>query len=173
MHNKIPGNRSRKTFIEELIVDSFSFHWGKNEKNILKWACHFFYSYLNETKKSTANSYNLISCYFLAKSKGKQLWNKTKFKLIPKLKNKLTNGHGGMIIQLRAVIFEKIRNELLLPLKIISLHFSSQHVGGPKYQDLQKQLSGHLHREHFFLTCDLSKALTNNKKMPNGLTTGL
>ena len=32
------------------------------------------------------------------KSKGKQLWNKTKFKLIRKRKNKLTNGHGGMII---------------------------------------------------------------------------
>ena len=42
--------------------------------------------------------------------KGKQLWNKAKFKLIRKRKNKLTNGQGEMIIQLWAAIFERIRN---------------------------------------------------------------
>ena len=36
--------------------------------------------------------------------------NKAKFKLIQKSKNKLSNGHGGMIIQLRADIFERIQN---------------------------------------------------------------
>ena len=43
---------------------------------------------------STVNSYNLISDHFHAKLKGKQL----------------TDGHGGIIIQLRAAIFEGIRN---------------------------------------------------------------
>ena len=40
----------------------------------------------------------------------KELRNEAKFKFIRKRKNKLTNGHGGMIIQLRGAIFEKIRN---------------------------------------------------------------
>ena len=61
-------------------------------------------------KKSTVNSYNLISNHFYAKLKGNQLRNEAKFKFIRKRKNKLTNGHGGMIIQLRATIFERIRN---------------------------------------------------------------
>ena len=39
---------------------------------------------------------------FSCKLKGNQLRNEAKFKLIRKRKNKLTNGHGGMIIQLRA-----------------------------------------------------------------------
>ena len=70
----------------------------------------FFHSYLNNTKKSTVNSYNLISNHFHIKLKEKQLRNAAKFKFIRKRKNKLTNGHGGMIIQLRAAIFERIRN---------------------------------------------------------------
>ena len=64
----------------------------------------------NEKKKSTVNSYNLISNHFHAKLKGKRLQNEAKFKFIQKRKNKLTNGHGGMIIKLRAVIFERIRD---------------------------------------------------------------
>ena len=36
--------------------------------------------------------------------------NEAKFKLIQKRKNKLTSSHGGMIIQLRAAIFKRIRN---------------------------------------------------------------
>ena len=60
-------------------------------------------------KKSTVNSYNLISNHCHAKLKGKQLRNEAKFKFIRKHKNKLTNGHGGMIKH-RAAIFERIRN---------------------------------------------------------------
>ena len=79
---------------------------------ILKCARRFFFhSYLNEMKKkSTVSSYNLISDHFHAKLKGKQLRNEAKFKLIRKRKNKLTNGHGGKIIQLRAAIFKRVRN---------------------------------------------------------------
>ena len=36
--------------------------------------------------------------------------NKATFKLIRKHKNKHTNGQGGIIIQLRAAIFERIPN---------------------------------------------------------------
>ena len=61
-------------------------------------------------KKSTVVSYNLISYHFHTKFKDKQPENKTNFKLNRKRKNKLTNGHGGVIIQLRAAIFERIRN---------------------------------------------------------------
>ena len=58
-----------------------------------KCARRFFHLYLNETKKkSTVNSYNLISNHFHAKLKGKQFRNEAKFKFIPKRKNKLTNG---------------------------------------------------------------------------------
>ena len=63
----------------------------KRKPAILKCARRFFHSYLIETKKkSTVNSYNLISNHFHAKLMGKQLRNEAKFKL----KNKLTNGHG-------------------------------------------------------------------------------
>ena len=61
-------------------------------------------------KQSTVSSYNLISNHFHAKLQEKQLWNKAKFKLIRKCKNKLTNSHGGMIIQLWAANFGRIRN---------------------------------------------------------------
>ena len=69
--------------------------------------------------KSTVNSYSLISYHFHAKSKGKQLWNKTKFKLIWKHKNKLNNSHGRMIIQLGAAIFERIRNVQIQDLQTV------------------------------------------------------
>ena len=61
-------------------------------------------------KKSTVNSYYLISNNFHAKRRGKQLWNRAKFKLTRKRKKKLINGHGGMIIQLRTAIIERIQN---------------------------------------------------------------
>ena len=96
-------------FHYELIVEVFffffffSFPWDTNEKAdvnivmpaILKCACPFFpflfHSYLNETKKkSIVDSFNLISYYFHAKSKGKRIWNKSKLKLIWERKNKLT-----------------------------------------------------------------------------------
>ena len=40
---------------------------------LLKCSCQVFYSYLNEMKKSTVSSYNLISNHFNEKLKGKQL----------------------------------------------------------------------------------------------------
>ena len=71
-------------------------------------------------KKSTVNSDNLISKnHFHAKLKGKQLRNEAKFKFIRKRKNKLTNGHGGMIIQLGAAIFERIRNVQIQALQTV------------------------------------------------------
>ena len=88
----------------------FSFHWG-----------------MNETKKYQLSILIiLISNHFHAKLKRKQLWNKAKFKLIRKSKNKLTNGHGGMIIQLRADIFERIQNvqiQALEPVFLFSFFF--------------------------------------------------
>ena len=118
----------------------FSFHWGMNEKTdvhivwrayetitSLKWN-----DYLNETNKSTVNYYNLILNHFHAKRKGKQLWNKTKFKLIQKRKNELTNAHGGMIIQFWAALKESEMSKYRL-FKLFSfvyiiaifMHFSS------------------------------------------------
>ena len=76
-------------------------------------------------KKSTVSSYNLISCYIHTKSKGKQPWNKTKFKLNRKRKNKLTNGHGGVIIQRRAAIFERIRNAQIKAVQTVSFSLLS------------------------------------------------
>ena len=70
----------------------------------------FFIHTSRKRKKSIVVSYNLISYHFHAKSKGKQPLNKTIFKLNRRRKNKLTNGHGEVIIQLRAAIFERIRN---------------------------------------------------------------
>ena len=86
---------------------------------MLKCARRFYHSYLNETKKSSVSSYNLISNHFHAKLQGKQLRNEAKFKFIRKLKNKLTNGHGGMIIQLRAAIFERTRNVQIQALQTV------------------------------------------------------
>ena len=57
--------------------------------------------------------------------KGKQLWNKAKFKLIRKRKNKLTNGQCGMIIQLRAAIFAGIRNVQIQALQTVFISFLS------------------------------------------------
>ena len=79
----------------------------------------------NEKKKSTVNSNNLISNHFHAKLKGKQLRNEAKFKFIRKRKNKLTNGHGGMIIQLRVAIFERIRNVQIQALQTVFICFLS------------------------------------------------
>ena len=62
-------------------------------------------------KQSTVNTYSSISSHFHTKLKGKHLRKAAEFKFIPKRKNKLANGHGGKIIQLRAVIFEGIRND--------------------------------------------------------------
>ena len=69
--------------------------------------------------ESNVNSYNLISSHFHTKLKGKQLRNEAKFKFIRKRKNKLTNSHGGMIIQLRAVISERIRNVQIQALQTV------------------------------------------------------
>ena len=75
-----------------------------------KRCAHCMVGVARHTKMCTSFFFILISNNFHAKLKGKQLRNKEKFKFIRKRKNKLTNGHGGMIIQLRAAIFERIRN---------------------------------------------------------------
>ena len=90
-------------------------------------ACHtkicmsFFFIHTSmKWKKSTVNSSNLISNHFHAKFQGKQLWNKVKFKLNRKRKNKLTNnGQGGMIIKFQAAIFERIRNVQIQALQTV------------------------------------------------------
>ena len=53
------------------------------------------------------------------------LYDKTKFKLNRKRKNKLTNGNGGVIIQLRAAIFERIRNAQINAVQIVSIFLVS------------------------------------------------
>ena len=63
----------------------------------------FFIHTSTKRKKSTVSSYNLISNHFHAKLQGKQL----------------TNGHGGMIIQFRAAIFERIRNVQIQALQTV------------------------------------------------------
>ena len=85
----------------------------------------FFIHTSRKRKKSTVNSYNLILYHFHTKSKGKQPYNKTKFKLNRKRKNKLTNGHGGVIIQLRAAIFERIRNAPIKAFQTVSISLLS------------------------------------------------
>ena len=50
---------------------------------------------------------------------------KTKFELKRKRKNKLTNGHGGVIIQLRAAIFERIRNAQIKTVQTVSISLLS------------------------------------------------
>ena len=67
-------------------------------------------SYVNETKKSPVSSYNLISNHFHENFREKSFKMKRNLDSSEKHKNKLTNGNGGMIIQLRAAIFEIIRN---------------------------------------------------------------
>ena len=79
----------------------------------------FFIHTSTKWKKSTVNSYNIISNHFHAKLKRKQLRNEVKFKFIRKRKNKLTNGHGGVIIQLRAAIFERIGNVQIQALETV------------------------------------------------------
>ena len=81
--------------------------------------CFCFAHTSMKRRKSTINSYNLISNHFHAKRNGKQLCNKAKFKLIQMRKNKLTNGQGEMIIKLRAAIFEIIRNVRIPALQIV------------------------------------------------------
>ena len=99
---------------------SLKYEW----KNRHARTCRFFHSYLKETKKtSTVNSYNLISYHFHTKSKGKEPQTKTKFKLNRKHKNKLTNGHGGVIIQLRAAIFERIWNAQIKAVETVPFLF--------------------------------------------------
>ena len=86
----------------------FSFRWGMNEKTdvhiVWRVARHtkmctsvIFIHTSTKRKKSTVNSYNLISNHFYAKLKGNQLRNEAKFKFIRKRKNKPTNGHGGWL----------------------------------------------------------------------------
>ena len=58
-------------------------------------------------------------------SKGKLPYDKTKFKLNRKRKNKLTNGHGGVIIQLRAAIFERTRNAQIKAVQTVSIFLLS------------------------------------------------
>ena len=76
-------------------------------------------------EKNKLSIHNLISYHFHTKSKGKQPSNKTKFKLKGKRKNKLTNGHGGVIIQLRAAIFERIRNAQIKAVQTVSMSLLS------------------------------------------------
>ena len=116
--------------VQYLIIDcccffvSLRYEWKKNDVHItcmciLKCARLFFIHTSVKRKKSTVNSYNLISNHFHAKLKGKQLWNKAKFKLIRKRKNKLTNGQVRRIIQLRAAIFKRIRNVQMQALQTV------------------------------------------------------
>ena len=42
-----------------------------------------------------------------------------------KRKNKLTDGHGGVIIQLRAAIFERIRNAQVKAVQTVSISLLS------------------------------------------------
>ena len=86
--------------------------------------CFSFIPQLNE-KKSTVNSYNLISYHFQTNFKEKQPLNKTKFKLNRKRKNKRTNGHGGVIFQLRKDIFERIRNTQIKAVQTVSISLLS------------------------------------------------
>ena len=94
-----------------MIVDVFCFTevWMKKLTCTIVWRAQpvsftkmctsmFFIHTSMKRNKSFVSSYNLISNHFQAKLKGKQLWNKAKFKLARKRKNKLTNGQGGMII---------------------------------------------------------------------------
>ena len=76
-------------------------------------------------KKSIVSSYNLISYHFHTKFKGKQSQNKTNFKLNRKRKNKLTNDQGGVIIQLRAAIFERIQNAQIKAVQTVSISLLS------------------------------------------------
>ena len=85
----------------------------------------FFIYTSRKRKKSTVNSYNLISYHFHTKSKGKQQYSKTEFKLNRKRKNKLTNDHGGVIIQLQAAIFERIRNAQIKAVQTVSISLLS------------------------------------------------
>ena len=79
----------------------------------------FFIHTSKKRKQSAVSSYNLISNHFHANIKGKQLRNEAKFKLIRKRKNKHTSGHDRMIIQLRAAIFERIRNVQMQALQTV------------------------------------------------------
>ena len=51
--------------------------------------------------------------------------NSFEIKLIGERKNKLTNGHGGMIIQLRAAIFERIQNVQIQALQTVFISLLS------------------------------------------------
>ena len=102
------GGRSRNT---KTCMSDFSFIHTSTKRKKTKQ---------NQKKKKTSvNSYNLISNHFHANLKGKQLWNEAKFKFLRKRKNKLTNGHGGMIIQLQDAIFENIRNVQIQALQAV------------------------------------------------------
>ena len=50
---------------------------------------------------------------------------KIKFKFNRKHKNKLTNSHGGVIIQLRAATFERIRNAQIKAVQTVSISLLS------------------------------------------------
>ena len=66
-----------------------------------KTTCTSFFLFVPQgnENKSTFNSYNLISYHFHRKPREN---NHKKIKLNRKRKNKLTDDHGGVIIQLRA-----------------------------------------------------------------------
>ena len=49
------------------------------------------------------------------------------FKLNRKRKNKLTNGHGGVIIQLQAATSERIRNAKIKTVKTVSFIFCQRY----------------------------------------------
>ena len=69
------------------------------------------------------------------------LRDEAKFKLTRQRKNKLINGHGGMIIQLRAAIFERIWNVQIQALRndficLLSLPFCAFFIFHSKDTDV-------------------------------------
>ena len=84
----------------------------------------FFHSYLNETKKSTVNSYDLIPNHFQAKLKGKQLWNKANFNCSGSARINLptVKVEWLLIIELRAAISEMSKYRLFKPFSFVFYH---------------------------------------------------
>ena len=114
-----------KQFYEELLI--FSFHWGMNEKKrcalpaILKCACQFFQSFLNEMKKNRPSiliiQFQIIFMQNLRENsfeiKPNLNWCESARINLPMVKAEL------MIIQLRTAIFERIRNVLIQALQTV------------------------------------------------------
>ena len=75
------------------------YEWKRNEVHIVWRAVHvgFFIHTSIKRKKINCQFFYIIEfqIIFMQTLREKQLWNKAKFKLIRKRKNKLTNGQGG------------------------------------------------------------------------------